>query len=134
MSCTRLAASILFCVSATLFFNRRSSSIPSFSFSWRIISGFNCSLTSCSSSFTFSNRALLASSFSFSIAVCSISSCSCLRSSRSISSGWLSSCTRMFAHASSTRSIALSGRNRSWMYRCDNFAAKTSAESSMRTP
>ena len=36
--------------------------------------------------------------------------------------------------ASSTRSIALSGRNRSWMYRSDSTAAETIALSVIRTP
>ncbi len=58
------------------------------------------------------SRCLDALSFSFSSAVASISSCSWRRSSWSIASGCESSCTRRDAHASSTRSIALSGRKR----------------------
>ena len=40
---------------------------------------------------------------------------------------------RMRAHASSRRSIALSGRNRSWMYRADRDTLETSASSRMCT-
>lgn len=44
-----------------------------------------------------------------------------------MSSGRESSCTRIPEHASSTRSMALSGRNRSVMYRSLSSAAMTSA-------
>ena len=56
-----------------------------------------------------------ASSFSFFSAFCSISSCMICRSSWSISVGMESSSMRRRDAASSIRSIALSGRNRSVM-------------------
>jgi len=56
------------------------------------------------------------------------------RSSSSSSAGIESISMRSFEAASSTRSIALSGKNRSEMYRFDNTAAATSAASLKRTP
>ena len=56
-----------------------------------------------------------AGSFSFRNASRSISSCMIRRSNPSSSSGMLSSSVRSLAAASSTRSMALSGRNRSEM-------------------
>ena len=41
--------------------------------------------------------------------------------------------SRSLDAASSTRSMALSGRNREVMYRCERFTAAMSASSSMRT-
>ena len=58
-------------------------------------------------------RALEASSFSFFKAASSISSCSARRVSASSSCGMLSISVRISAQASSTRSIALSGKKRS---------------------
>src|SRR5436309_4962348 len=55
-----------------------------------------------------------------------------MRSSSGV--GMLSISIRRRDAASSTRSIALSGRNRSRMYRLDNVAAATSAASLIRTP
>ncbi len=52
----------------------------------------------------------------------------------SSSAGIESISVRSRAAASSTRSIALSGRNRSEMYRSDSTAAATSAASLIRTP
>mmetsp|Transcript_30558 Transcript_30558/g.85595 ORF Transcript_30558/g.85595 Transcript_30558/m.85595 type:complete len:296 (+) Transcript_30558:790-1677(+) len=64
----------------------------------------------------------------------SISSCMILRSSSSKAWGLLVISIFSLAPASSTRSMALSGRNRSAMYRSDISAASTRAESEMDTP
>ena len=64
----------------------------------------------------------------------SISSCFIFRSTESSSSGIESISMRSFDAASSIRSIALSGRNRSGMYRSLNCAAATMAPSVIRTP
>ena len=79
-------------------------------------------------------RFLLAASFSFFNAVRSISNCMICRSSWSISVGIESSSIRSRAAASSMRSIALSGRKRSVMYRWERVVADTSAVSWMRMP
>ena len=57
-----------------------------------------------------------------------------MRSSSSISCGEESISMRRRDAASSTKSMALSGRNREVMYRSDRVAAATRAESWMRTP
>jgi hypothetical protein len=62
-----------------------------------------------------SSRSWLARSVSFSSAASSISSCITRRVIASSSCGIESISVRITAHASSTRSIALSGRNRSEM-------------------
>jgi hypothetical protein len=77
---------------------------------------------------------LLASSFSLASAVSSISSRRARRVSSSSSCGIESISVRIIAQASSTRSIALSGRNRSEMYRLERTTALTSALSWIRTP
>mmetsp|Transcript_2589 Transcript_2589/g.6072 ORF Transcript_2589/g.6072 Transcript_2589/m.6072 type:complete len:292 (-) Transcript_2589:1375-2250(-) len=64
----------------------------------------------------------------------SISSWSRRRCKRSISSGWESSCTRTIEHASSTRSMALSGRKREVMYLSASSHATTRALSLILTP
>ena len=71
---------------------------------------------------------------SFSSAACSISSWMIRRCTWSISIGIESISILSRDAASSTRSIALSGRNRSEMYRSDSIAAATIASSEMRTP
>ena len=64
----------------------------------------------------------------------SISSCLIFRSTESSSSGSESISIRSFEAASSTRSMALSGRNRSAMYLALSCAAATMAPSVIRTP
>ena len=56
------------------------------------------------------------------------------RSTSSSSAGIESISMRSLDAASSTRSMALSGRKRSLMYRSESTAAATSALSWMRTP
>ena len=87
--------------------------------------------SSCSN---FCKRSWLALSFSFINACRSISACMIWRSTTSISTGMLSSSILSRDAASSTRSTALSGRNRSEIYRCERFAAATNAASWMRMP
>ncbi len=89
---------------------------------------------SASSRSSASSRALEASSVSLRRASRSISSWMRRRSSSSSSIGIESISIRSRLAASSTRSIALSGRKRSVMYRFESVAAATSAESVMRTP
>ena len=79
-------------------------------------------------------RFLLASSVSFLSASRSISSCVTLRSTVSIGAGNESISIFNRDAASSTKSIALSGKKRSVMYRWLNVAAATMAESWMRMP
>ena len=57
-----------------------------------------------------------------------------LRVSSSSSTGTESSCILIVAHASSTKSIALSGKNLSVIYLSDNVAAATKALSLIVTP
>mmetsp|Transcript_23381 Transcript_23381/g.55543 ORF Transcript_23381/g.55543 Transcript_23381/m.55543 type:complete len:266 (-) Transcript_23381:684-1481(-) len=64
----------------------------------------------------------------------SISSCSTRRSTFSSSGGLEVTCIFTMAEASSTRSMALSGRKRSVMYLLLSTAAATSARSEIRTP
>lgn len=64
----------------------------------------------------------------------SISSCMILREISSSSVGRLSISVRIFDAASSIRSMALSGRNLSLIYRSDNVAQAIRALSVMRTP
>ncbi len=84
----------------------------SFSFCQRARRADAFSLRFASSSSIRSSRSLEAGSFSFFRAWRSISSWSVRRSSSSSSSGRLSIWMRMREAASSTRSMALSGRNR----------------------
>ncbi len=76
---------------------------------------------------------MLAASDSFSRESSSIVSRSTARRSSSISTGWESISIRSRDAASSTRSMALSGRNRAVMYRSDSAAAATSAASEIST-
>ena len=62
------------------------------------------------------------------------SSCATRRCATSTSVGIESTSMRSMLAASSTRSMALSGRKRSETYRSDRLAAATSATSAMRTP
>ncbi len=94
-------------------------------------------LSSWSSASSFSRRcnlSLEASSFSFFRASRSISNCMILRSISSSSAGMLSISMRSRDAASSIRSMALSGKKRSLMYRSDKVAAAMTAESWIRTP
>mmetsp|Transcript_76619 Transcript_76619/g.212067 ORF Transcript_76619/g.212067 Transcript_76619/m.212067 type:complete len:291 (+) Transcript_76619:1155-2027(+) len=100
-----------------------------------------CALRGCSFSSSSANsfraslaRSAEALSFSFARALTSTSSSMRFRSMRSSSSGCEASCTRMPAQASSTRSTALSGRNRVVMYLSDSVAAATRAASWISTP
>ncbi|GBD30265.1 hypothetical protein HRbin32_01368 [bacterium HR32] len=87
--------------------------------------------SSCSS---FSNRSRDAGSVSRRSASRSISNCMIRRSISSSSAGLLSISIRSLAAASSMRSMALSGRKRSLMYRWDRVAAAITAASVIRTP
>mmetsp|Transcript_46722 Transcript_46722/g.111230 ORF Transcript_46722/g.111230 Transcript_46722/m.111230 type:complete len:624 (-) Transcript_46722:643-2514(-) len=97
-------------------------SVTSSSRAWAIAACTSCSLT------------LLSSSSSLASIMPSTSSRCSLRVRLSMISGEESSWTRTLAHASSMRSMALSGRNRPLMYRSDNSAAARRAESWIRTP
>ncbi len=77
---------------------------------------------------------MLARSVSLASAFSSISSRITRRVSSSSSAGMESISVRIIAQASSTRSIALSGRNRSEMYRWLSVTAVTSALSAIFTP
>ena len=94
----------------------------------------NSSLKSESSFLKASRRSLLKLSVSFLRAASSISNCIILRCISSSSAGIESSSVLIIAHASSTRSIALSGRNLSVIYLSDNTAALTNAPSVILTP
>ena len=87
--------------------------MPAFSFSQRALIAWNWSRMSLSSFSSWERRSFESWSVSFFSAACSISSCIILRRSVSSSSGAESSSVRIMAHASSTRSMALSGKNRS---------------------
>ena len=86
-----------------------------FSFCHCTVSALDFSFRFASSPSRRRNRSLLAASFSFASDVRSISSCRICRSSWSSSVGLESNSILMREAASSTRSIALSGRNRSVM-------------------
>ncbi len=72
--------------------------------------------------------------FSLARAAASICMRVSVREASSISVGIESISMRSRDAASSTRSIALSGRNRSLMYRSESVAAEINASSVMRTP
>ena len=84
-----------------------------FSFCHWALPAANLSWSSASSFCKSSRRSLLSLSVSFLRAASSISICMILRDSSSSSAGILSSSVLIMAHASSTRSMALSGRKRS---------------------
>ena len=67
-------------------------------------------------------------------AISSISNCIIRRLISSISPGIESISVLIVAEASSTKSIALSGKNLSEMYLCDKVAAAINAESWILTP
>ncbi len=133
-SCARSASSA----------RRRACSISSRSprtrrMAWRSAShrariAFAAARTSASSPRSWSSRAMLAGSDSCASAASSISSRTTLRVILSRAVGIESMSVRSMAPASSTKSIALSGRKRSLMYRWDSTAAETSAASAIRTP
>ena len=93
-----------------------------------------CAFSSASSSCKCSRRSLLKRSSSFLSADSSISICITRRRSSSSSVGIESSSVLINAHASSTRSIALSGRKRSEIYLFESVTAATSALSVILTP
>ncbi len=89
---------------------------------------------SANSSSSASNRVRLAGSVSLRRASRSISNCRTFREISSNSAGRLSISVRRRAAASSMRSMALSGKKRSAMYRCESLVAAISAASLIRTP
>ena len=93
----------------------RTSSSAAFSFFHCAVIASDFALSSRSSSCSSSSRFLEASSFSFLSATSSISRRRTWREISSSSCGQESISVRILAHASSSRSIALSGRNLSWM-------------------
>ena len=105
-----------------------------FSVCQRSESTVSCSRLSASSWRSRSSRSAEAASGSLASAISSISSRRTARSISSTSTGRESISIRSRDADSSTRSIALSGRNRSVMYRSDSVAAATSAASVIRTP
>ncbi|MPN29037.1 hypothetical protein SDC9_176485 [bioreactor metagenome] len=105
----------------------RMAAIDFFSFSQRPRSSASWLLSSASSASSASRRLTEAASVSFFNPVISISIRMALRSISSISTGELSISVRSTAAASSTRSIALSGRKRSAMYLSESTAAATNA-------
>ena len=108
--------------------------IISFSFcQWLVISS-ACPLRPFNSSSIFFNRCLDGLSDSFLSASLSISSWVVFLLRSSISDGRLSISILSLLVASSTRSIALSGRKRSVIYLLESTAAETSAESLILTP
>ena len=92
---------------------RFTSSTPSRSDSQRAFIALNLSFCSASSARSFSRRSRLSWSSSFFRAISSISSCMMRRRMSSSSLGMESISVRIMAQASSTRSMALSGRKRS---------------------
>ena len=108
--------------------------IASFSAFQEARMAFAFSFMSASSFSSSARRAALASSFSLRSADSSISMRMDLRSASSISCGQESISVRSLAAASSIRSMALSGRNRSAMYWSESTAAATRAPSRIFTP
>ena len=88
-------------------------STPLFSASQRDFMALNCSFSSASSFLSSSRRSRESWSSSFLRAISSISCCMILRRRSSSSAGIESISVRIIAQASSTRSMALSGRKRS---------------------
>ena len=119
--------------SSSRFFSSPTLFRPDFSCSQRATSASSCSCRSALVARSRSSRSLLAASDSFSRESSSIVSRSTARCSSSISTGWESISIRSRDAASSTRSMALSGRNRAVMYRSDSAAAATSAASEIST-
>ena len=111
---------------------RTSSMAPFSSFHCAVIAS-DFALSSFSSTCSSSSRFFELGSFSFFSAISSISSLRTWREISSSSCGQESISVLILAHASSSRSIALSGRKRSWMYRAESATALTSASSRMRT-
>ncbi len=108
--------------------------ISSFSFCHLALNWLLFSFSVASSSRSFASRSFEALSFSRFNACSSISSCITFRSTSSISVGILSISVLNLAAASSITSIALSGKNRSVMYRSASSAAAINAESWIITP
>ena len=96
----------------------RSASRPPFSSSHRAVSSACCSMSTLASSVSASSRARACRSLSASCLseICSICTCISRRATTSSSCGREVASMRSLAAASSTRSMALSGRNRSVMY------------------
>ena len=105
-----------------------------FSFSHWAFLELNCSRSSASSFCSSASRALDRGSSSFFRAASSISIWMILRETTSSSVGMESISVRMRAQPSSMRSMALSGRNRSEIYRWERVAAAMMAASVILTP
>ncbi|MBA7665770.1 hypothetical protein ES703_73844 [subsurface metagenome] len=122
-------------LAASIFsFTSRIRAMISFSFfQWLVISSV-CAFRALNSSSIFSKRCLEGLSDSFLSASLSISSWVIFLLRSSISDGRLSISIRNLLVASSTRSIALSGRKRSVIYLFESTAAATRAESLILTP
>ena len=112
----------------------RTLTIASFSLSHLAFISANCALSSESSFWVSSSLAFESWSVSFLSAASAISCCIILRDISSSSVGIESISVLMRAHASSTRSMALSGRNLSVIYLLDKTAAAISALSWIFTP
>ena len=108
--------------------------ISFFSFSHFLVSSFSLFLSSSKEDSSFSRRLRADSSFSFLSATLSISSCLIFLLNSSSSVGVDSISTLIIAQASSTRSIALSGRNLLVIYLLDKLTAATKALSVILTP
>ena len=133
-SAARSAFSISTRVSSILALVSRISPIWVFSWSHRVRSARLCSLRSAISRSIRASRSREAGSVSLRSASRSISSCMVRRSASSRGAGLLSISIRSRLAASSIRSIALSGRKRSLMYRSERVAAAMTALSVMWTP
>ena len=106
----------------------------SFSLSHLLLKSASCSFIVTSFSSISSILFLLISSFSFFKACLSISRLIIFLVSSSSSTGIDSSCILIVAQASSTKSMALSGKNLSVIYLSDKVAAETKALSFIVTP
>ena len=115
-------------------FRLRIFSTPAFSFSHLAFRLFALSFNSASSDCISASLCLLRWSSSFFSAASSISSCMIFLVISSTSAGMESNSVLIIAQASSTRSIALSGRKRSVIYRLESTAALTNAPSEILTP
>ena len=129
--CALLISLFTCSISSRIFCTR---STECFSFSHCTFSPAYSSFRPASSSCKCSRRSRLNLSSSFFSASSSISSCIILLLNSSNSVGIESSSVLMSAQASSTRSIALSGKKRSEIYLFDNIAAATRALSVIFTP
>ena len=112
-----------------LFLDLAQLAIASFSSTHLALSALDLSFSSASSFSASRRRSFECGSFSLLSACLSISSCRMRLRISSISVGMESICIRRLAAPSSIRSMALSGRKRSEIYRCERVTAATSAAS-----